>query len=72
MLGDFAHFHPSVSRLLQYSSPFFALVSITDDEIRKANKVTVWPFSVCDPLPTWYRGKILLIGDAAHPVRLFS
>ena len=72
MLRDFAHFHPSITRLIQYSPSCSAPFSIADDEVRKADKVTVWPFSVCDPLPTWSRGKTLLIGDAAHPVRFSS
>lgn len=41
-----------------------------DSETRKATEVTRWPLSIHDPLSKWSRGKILLIGDAAHPVRI--
>ena len=34
-----------------------------------APDVTVWPLSYHDPLPIWTRGKVALLGDAAHPVR---
>lgn len=35
-----------------------------------ATNVTDWPLSYHEPLETWHRGKIVLIGDAAHPVSL--
>lgn len=34
-----------------------------------APNVTDWPLSIHGPLPVWHRGKFVLIGDAAHPVR---
>lgn len=43
-----------------------------------ATDVTCWPLSIYDPFPSWSRGKVVLIGDAAHPVcekiaiRIFS
>ncbi|RYP74300.1 hypothetical protein DL769_004044 [Monosporascus sp. CRB-8-3] len=36
--------------------------------IKVAPVVTDWPLSIHDPLPIWHRGKIVLIGDAAHPM----
>lgn len=72
MLREYAHYHPSIIRIIQYFSPRLILRSVVDNEFRKATKVGVWPFSVCDPLPKWSRGKILLIGDAAHPACLSS
>ncbi|KAI1105305.1 putative salicylate hydroxylase, partial [Jackrogersella minutella] len=30
--------------------------------------VTCWPLFIHDPLPIWHRSRILLIGDAAHPM----
>ncbi len=30
--------------------------------------VKCWPLFVHDPLPTWVYGKVVLIGDSAHPV----
>ena len=68
MLREFAHFHPNVSRTIQYVSLMHILFSISEFESRKATEVTRWPFSVHDPLPKWSQGKVLLIGDAAHPV----
>ncbi|KAF7596865.1 hypothetical protein BBP40_011910 [Aspergillus hancockii] len=31
-----------------------------------AKEVGLWQLRDLDPLPTWYRGRVLLIGDAAH------
>ena len=47
----------------------YSLDLVSESELRKATEVTRWPLSILDPLPKWSRGKILLIGDAAHPVR---
>ena len=35
---------------------------------QKTSGRTNWPLSIRDPLPPWYRGKIVLIGDSAHAV----
>ncbi|KAI1097349.1 putative salicylate hydroxylase [Jackrogersella minutella] len=40
--------------------------------INLAPNVTNWPLSYHDPLPTWHRGKIVLVGDAAHPMLPFG
>ncbi|KAI1474403.1 putative salicylate hydroxylase [Daldinia eschscholtzii] len=40
--------------------------------INVAPSVTDWPLSYHDPLKTWHRGKIVLIGDAAHPMLPFG
>ncbi|PLB48724.1 putative salicylate hydroxylase, partial [Aspergillus steynii IBT 23096] len=40
--------------------------------ISQAPKVTIWPLNIFAPVPRWNRGKILLIGDAAHPMLPFS
>lgn len=37
---------------------------------RKAPKITKWPLNIHEPITHWTRGKVLLIGDAAHPVGL--
>ncbi len=36
--------------------------------IEIAENVTCWPLSIHDPLPSWTKGKMVLVGDAAHPV----
>ncbi|KAK4140136.1 uncharacterized protein C8A04DRAFT_32344 [Dichotomopilus funicola] len=40
--------------------------------IKVAPSVTDWPLPIHDPLPTWHRQKIVLIGDAAHPMLPFG
>ncbi|EMR70490.1 putative salicylate protein [Eutypa lata UCREL1] len=40
--------------------------------INMAPDVTVWPLSYHDPLPIWTRGKVALLGDAAHPMLPFG
>ncbi|KAI2708486.1 hypothetical protein CBS147332_6547 [Penicillium roqueforti] len=40
--------------------------------IRKAPKITKWPLNIHEPITHWTRGKVLLIGDAAHPMLPFS
>ncbi|GIJ86733.1 hypothetical protein Asppvi_005628 [Aspergillus pseudoviridinutans] len=36
--------------------------------IKKATSVKRWPLLYRDPIPTWSRGRLVLIGDAAHPM----
>jgi len=36
--------------------------------IKIADGISCWPLMARDPLPTWSSGKIVLVGDAAHPV----
>ncbi|KAK3360974.1 putative salicylate hydroxylase [Lasiosphaeria ovina] len=40
--------------------------------MRKADRVTDWPLNYHDPLPTFVRGKVALMGDAAHPMLPFG
>ncbi|CAK4033095.1 salicylate hydroxylase [Lecanosticta acicola] len=40
--------------------------------ISLSEKVTSWPLLGCLPLPTWTKGKLVLIGDAAHPMLTFG
>jgi 6-hydroxynicotinate 3-monooxygenase len=37
--------------------------------IDAAPEFSKWPLFVRDPLPLWSRGKIVLLGDACHPMR---
>jgi hypothetical protein len=34
----------------------------------KATEVKRWPLLYRPPIQTWYRGKMVLAGDAAHPM----
>lgn len=70
MLQEFANFHPIVRRTVQYVSVMHVLTLISNPEPRKATQVNRWPFSTHDPLLKWSEGKIVLIGDAAHPLGL--
>ncbi|KAF4207619.1 hypothetical protein CNMCM8927_002696 [Aspergillus lentulus] len=36
--------------------------------IKKATSIKRWPLLYRDPIPTWSRGRLVLIGDAAHPM----
>lgn len=36
--------------------------------IKIAEDISCWPLMARDPLPSWTKGKIVLVGDAAHPV----
>ncbi|EED16358.1 salicylate hydroxylase, putative [Talaromyces stipitatus ATCC 10500] len=40
--------------------------------IRIATDITYWPLSIHDPLPRWSYGRVVLIGDAAHPMLPFG
>ncbi|GAD98442.1 salicylate hydroxylase, putative [Paecilomyces variotii No. 5] len=40
--------------------------------VQMAPEISNWPLSVYKPLPQWTSGKIVLIGDAAHPMLPFS
>lgn len=36
--------------------------------ISKAKDIKLWPLLSRNPLPTWHRSRVVLIGDAAHPM----
>lgn len=35
---------------------------------KKATEVTQWPLLFRAPIPSWHKGRLVLIGDAAHPM----
>ena len=47
-----------------------------DPRVRKiislSSHIKRWPLFIHDPLPTWIRGRVILIGDAAHPMLPFG
>lgn len=36
-------------------------------EMADVNALKVWTLLDMDRIPTWYKGKLALLGDAAHP-----
>ncbi|QKX63106.1 uncharacterized protein TRUGW13939_10274 [Talaromyces rugulosus] len=40
--------------------------------LKLGNDVKCWPLFHTEPLPTWTRGKLVVIGDAAHPMLPFG
>lgn len=37
--------------------------------IESADEITFWPLLERDPLPLWSRGRLVLLGDACHPMK---
>ncbi|PHH60437.1 hypothetical protein CDD81_1649 [Ophiocordyceps australis] len=58
LMAEIRHFHPSLIHLV--------------DSYTSNSTLSGWPVFVLNALPTWHRGKIVLIGDAAHPMLPFS
>ncbi|KAL2867850.1 putative salicylate hydroxylase [Aspergillus lucknowensis] len=55
----------SVDDLLAHYHDFHpAIIAI----LKKATSIKRWPLLYRDPIPTWTRGRLVLIGDAAHPM----
>jgi salicylate hydroxylase len=36
--------------------------------MEQATEITQWPLLYRTPIPSWHKGKLVLIGDAAHPM----
>ena len=53
VLAEFADFEPRVLRLLELTPP---------------ERLFKWGLFDRDPLPNWTRGRVTLLGDAAHPM----
>ena len=53
-----------VAALRHMAAPLRALVSAADSWLR-------WPLYTLAPLPRWYSGRAVLLGDAAHPTLPF-
>lgn len=43
--------------------------STVQNLIRSAETITKWPLLNRNPLPLWSRGRLVLLGDACHPMR---
>ncbi|KAH8690474.1 2-polyprenyl-6-methoxyphenol hydroxylase [Talaromyces proteolyticus] len=66
-VGDYEDWNLSVDVndvLSQYRDNHPSILAI----LKKANNVKRWPLLYRDPIPTWHRGRLVLVGDAAHPM----
>lgn len=57
--------HVDPSALLETYKDFHPSVLAV---LRKAKDVKQWPLLFRAPIPSWHKGKLVLIGDAAHPM----
>lgn len=73
--------HPSASSAIEDATEELKMAMKTEFShfdprvqkiIRLCNHIKRWPLFIHDPLPTWVRGRVVLIGDAAHPMLPFG
>jgi salicylate hydroxylase len=73
--------HPSTSTIIEDDSEnlkraMMAEFSHFDPRMQKiislSSHIKRWPLFIHDPLPTWTRGRVVVIGDAAHPMLPFG
>ncbi|PQE23279.1 salicylate hydroxylase protein [Rutstroemia sp. NJR-2017a BVV2] len=76
-LNEARDYHPSLRALLRFQSFFLssrllfsslAIFSSFAHSIYKAPEVKLWKLLFRAPLPTWHKGRLVIIGDAAHPM----
>nr|A0A8K1Y6D8.1 RecName: Full=FAD-dependent monooxygenase phomE; AltName: Full=Phomopsin biosynthesis cluster protein E [Diaporthe leptostromiformis]BDA39137.1 flavin-dependent monooxygenase [Diaporthe leptostromiformis] len=63
-----ARVEPSVP--LEYAKKHFATALQT--VVKKANQVKFWKLVARGPIPKWHKDRLVLIGDAAHPMLTFQ
>ena len=71
MLQEFGHFDPALVRAISYvTMPVYKcwVKHLADMPCRDSSHIKCWPLYVHEPLPTLSDGRIVLIGDAGHPV----
>jgi salicylate hydroxylase len=80
-LQNFVGIHPSTSTTTDEASPdlksaMAAEFSHFDQRVQKiialSSHIKRWPLFIHHPLPTWVRGRVVVIGDAAHPMLPFG
>jgi salicylate hydroxylase len=60
MLKSFSEFHPTIKRIFRFLCSLSLLIR------SYATETTLWQLRDQDPIGTWTKGKLILIGDAAH------
>ena len=71
MLKEFGHFDPEVVRMISYAAvPLYVRWAryLADMPCSQSSHVKCWPLYFHEPLPRWFKGRVVLTGDAAHPV----
>lgn len=80
-LQNFVGIHPSNSTSIEDASEELKAAMMAefghfDTKFQKvislSNHIKRWPLFIREPLPTWVRGRVVLIGDAAHPMLPFG
>jgi hypothetical protein len=68
LLNRYSDFHPAVLAVMKFVLPNLDPASLSNSKARKAKDIKQWPLLFRAPIPTWHKGKLVLIGDAAHPM----
>lgn len=80
-MQNFVGIHPSTSATIDDDSDKLKDMMAMefghfDPRIKKligmSSHIKRWPLFIHEPLPTWIHGRVLLIGDAAHPMLPFG
>ena len=71
MLKEFGHFDPDIVRVISYvAMPAYICQArhLADMPLSESSHIKCWPLFFHEPLPRLAKGRVVLIGDAAHPV----
>jgi salicylate hydroxylase len=66
VVAQFHDFHPNVVKIIRYLNWSRHRSSLTKS--RKATNIKRWPLLYRDPVSALSKGRLVLIGDAAHPM----
>lgn len=68
-MNEIKEFHPSLQAACRYSDAHYLRVKILRLLLnRKAKDVKLYKLLFRAPLPTWHKSRLVIIGDAAHPM----